>query len=366
MEKKPYIPKELPIEINYLEFIKEMADANRSIGRLDGLLIHLPNPRLLGRTLSTKEAVLSSRIEGIQASINDIFEFEAKPDGRKEAETRDIHEIINYRKALDFGVRSLKNLPISENLIKRLHYILLNSGRGKSNAPGEFRKTQVWVGNYSSSIETASYIPPPPNEIILLFSNLEKYINSDSEKSKLVQIAIAHYQFEAIHPFLDGNGRVGRLLISLFLYEKKLLSHPFLYLSEFFEKNRNDYYSLLRNVSENQNWESWIKFFLKGLDIQAQKTENIAREILKLYDDYKVQIIEIRSMYAIKLLEVIFVYPVFSFSLIKDKLGKISEQTILDLIKKFVKAGLVDDISKGAKRNKLYRFTKLFEILKER
>ncbi len=366
MKNKPYIPQKLPIEINYLEFIKDIADANRALGRLDGLLIHLPNPRLLGKTLLTKEAVLSSRIEGTRATINDIFEFEAKNDGYgKETETRDIHEILNYRKALDFGIRSLKNSPLSENLIKRLHRILLNSGRGQSNAPGEFRKTQVWIGNYSSSLETASYIPPPPNEIIPLFSNLEKYINSDSEKSELVQIAMAHYQFEAIHPFLDGNGRVGRLLISLFLYERKLLSHPFLYLSEFFEKNRSDYYSLLKNVSEKQDWGSWISFFLKGLNIQAIKTEKIAREILQLYDDYKEKITEIRSMYAIKLLEIIFIYPVFSFSLIKDKIGIKNDQTILNLIKKFVEAGLIDNVFKDVKRNRLYKFTKLYEILKE-
>lgn len=367
MKNKPFIPKELPVKIDYSGLIKYIADANRALGRLDGLLMHLPNPRLLGKTLLMKEAVLSSRIEGTRATINDIFEFEAKTDGyRKEAKTLDINEILNYYEALHFGVESLETRPLSENLIKKLHHILLNSGQGRNNAPGEFRKIQVWIGGYDSSLETASYIPPPPNEIIPLFSNLEKYINSDSEKSELVQIAMAHYQFEAIHPFLDGNGRVGRLLISLFLYQRKLLSHPFLYLSEFFEKNRDDYYRLLKNVSEKQDWESWIKFFLKGLNVQALNTEKVAREILQLYDDYKEKIAEIRSMYAIKLLEIIFIYPVFSFSLIKKKIGIKSDQTIFDLIKKFVKTGLIEDVSKGAKRNKIYQFTKLYEILKEK
>lgn len=364
MSKNPFIPLKLPIKINYEPLIGHIIKAHRAIAGLDVLLSALPNPGLLGRTLQTKEAVLSSQIEGTQATLDEVLAYEAVSDSSNSKEKKqDINEIINYRKALDLGIKSLSSLPISENLIKKLHATLLKSGRGKNKAPGEFRKIQVFIGMPGADISEATYIPPAANEIIPLFANLEKYLNSNDENDQLVQIAIAHYQFEAIHPFLDGNGRVGRLIVSLFLYEKKLLTHPFLYLSEFFEEHRQTYYELLRNVSEKQDWENWIKFFLNALTIQAQKAEETGRSILNLHHELKDQIVAMNSQYAPYLLDAIFVRPIFSTSSLHKHVKIKNTQTLFNLIAKFVEAGILREVNPEHKRNKIYRFEKLIKIL---
>jgi Fic family protein len=364
MPIKPYILPKLPVKIDYDKLIGKIIMAHRAIASLDSLLGALPNPALLGRTMQTKEAVESSKIEGTQATINEVLEYEAI--GLKKESTinqRDINEVINYRQALDLGIKSLETLPLSENLIKKLHATLLKSGRGANKAPGEFRKIQVYIGKPGASIADASYVPPAANEIIPLFGNLEKYLNSDEEKDKLVQIAVAHYQFEAIHPFLDGNGRVGRLLISLFLYEKKLLSHPFLYLSEFFEEHRQYYYELLRGVSEKQDWISWIDFFLEALTTQAQKAESTGKEILKLHTSYKEKITEIKSIYAINLLDAIFVRPIFTTASLRKYVKMKNTQTFFSLIAKFVDVGILKEANPEKKRNKIYIFPELIKLL---
>lgn len=364
MSKKPFIPPKLPVKIDYEPLIGHITKAHRAIAGLDALLSALPNPSLLGRTLQTKEAVLSSQIEGTQATLDEVLAYEAKSD-KNESETKkqDINEIINYRKALDLGIKSLDTLPLSENLIKKLHATLLKSGRGQNKAPGEFRKIQVFIGMPGADISEATYIPPTANEVIPLFSNLEKYLNSNEEKDNLVQIAVAHYQFEAIHPFLDGNGRVGRLIISLFLYEKKLLAHPFLYLSEFFEEHRQTYYELLRDVSEKQDWENWIKFFLNALTIQAQKAEETSKSILKLHQELKNEISILNSQYAPYLLDAIFVRPIFSTSSLQKHVAIKNSQTLYTLIGKFVDLGILQEVDSKQKRNKVYRFEKLIKIL---
>lgn len=364
MTKKPFNPPELPPKIDYEPLINHIIKAHRAIAGLDSLLSALPNPNLLGRTMQTKEAVESSKIEGTQATINEVLAYEAEPDKKEDIKKKqDINEVINYRQALDLGVKNLKTLPLSENLIKKLHATLLRSGRGVNKAPGEFRKIQVYIGKPGASMAEASYIPPAANAIIPLFSNLEKYLNSNEEKDKLVQIAIAHYQFEAIHPFLDGNGRVGRLIISLFLYEKKLISYPFLYLSEFFEEHRQDYYELLRGVSEKQDWESWIKFFLNALATQAQKAEETGKKILKLHVAYKEKIIAISSIYSNNLLEAIFIRPIFTTASLRPHIKIKNTQTFFSLVAKFVAAGILQEVNPKKKRNKVYVFTELIKLL---
>lgn len=364
MTKSPFVPPKLPPKIDYEPLIGHIAKAHRAIASLDALLSALPNPGLLGRTLQTKEAVLSSQIEGTQATLYEVLKYEVvKNKAESEEKKQDICEIINYRKALDLGIKSLEQFPLSENLIKKIHATLLKSGRGANKAPGEFRKIQVFIGLPGADISEASYVPPAVNDVVPLFSNLEKYLNSDDEKDKLVQIAVAHYQFEAIHPFLDGNGRVGRLIISLFLYEKKLLSHPFLYLSEFFEQNRRDYYELLQGVSEKNDWEKWIKFFLNAMTVQAQKAEEAGRSILGLHRELKERIVEMNSVYASYLLDAIFVRPIFTTSGLRKHVNIKNTQTLFNVIAKFVEMGILKETNPERKRNKIYEFSDLMKIL---
>lgn len=364
MSNIPFIPPKLPPKIDYTNLIKEIGQAHNNLGKLNGLLINIPNPGLLTTPLLTKEAVLSSRIEGTQATLEDVFKYEAEEKVSEEGEIeKDVREIINYRKAMSLAIDELKNRPIGENLIKKIHFHLLSSVRGANKDRGNLRRIQVYIAAPGTPIEEATYIPPPITEIPSLLSNWESYINSEQEKDPLIQMGIAHYQFEAIHPFMDGNGRIGRLIIPLFLYQRKLLSYPLLYISEFFEKNRKDYYALLKRVSEEENWENWIRFFLTALTDQSLKTQVTVLEIIALHNNLKNKIIAINSAYAINLLDIIFTNPIISFASIKKRLKTKSYQTIYNLLTKFVKIGILKEVS-GKRRNRIYVFQKLLDILK--
>lgn len=365
MTKNPFIPPLLPPVIDYGALVGEIGEANRALGELNGLLINIPNPDLLTSPLLTKEAVLSSRIEGTQVSLEDVLKYEAEEKmSEADEKEKDIREIINYRQAMRLAIDRLNQKPIGENLIKDLHFILLDSVRGTHKDRGNLRKIQVFIGRPGASIEEATYVPPPANEIPSLLSNWEHYLHSDKEKDPLVQIGIAHYQFEAIHPFLDGNGRIGRLLIPLFLYQRKLLSYPLLYVSEYFEENRSDYYTLLNRVSDAGDWANWLRFFLKAITVESTKTQDTILRMLFLRDSLlKNQIRDLNSVHAINLLDVIFATPIVSYASIKERLGNISKQTIYNLLSKFVDLGILEEIS-GRQRKKVYVFKQLLEILK--
>ncbi len=266
---KNHIPLLLPIpNIRWDEFNHLIGPASIGLGRFDGLLQSIPNPSVLLTPLTTKEAVLSSKIEGTQATIEEVLKFEANP--RKENKKYDdIYEIINYRKALNNSINEIKTLSLSLRIIKNAHNILLQGVRGENKDRGNFRKLQVFLGKPGGKIENATYIPPTAEKINDLMSNLEKYIHSD-EKDVLVQLAIIHAQFEMVHPFMDGNGRVGRMLIPLFLYFKNAISYPSFYLSEYLESHREEYYNALSEISKNNSWENWISFF-SGQSLLKQK-----------------------------------------------------------------------------------------------
>ena len=354
----------LPPKINYTPLIKDISEANRILGSLNGLLANIPNQSLLISPLLTKEAVASSKIEGTQATIEEVFKYEAEgKSSEKGAKEQDIREIINYRTAVHFAIELLKERPIGENFIKKLHSILLDSVRGSNKDRGNFRKIPVFIGKPGATIENAIFVPPDASEISQLISNLEKFINSPDEPDVLVQTAIAHYQFEAIHPFMDGNGRIGRLLIPLMLYEKEILSYPLLYVSEFFERNRNDYYGYLRMVDEEEDWESWVKYFLKSIKEQALDTQNKVLNMLELYKSVKEKLSDFNSQYAIHLLDIIFENPVTSFKNIKTKISTNSYQTIYNLLEKFQEENILIEIT-GGKRNKIYVFDDLMKIIR--
>lgn len=361
---KNYTPRELPPIINYNELISDIVEAHDAISELKGLLTTLNNPDLLARSLLTKEAILSSKIEGTQVDIQDVLEYEIKnTQNQNTEEEKDNREVMNYRKAMYFAISEIEKRPINSKLIKDIHAILLDSVRGEDKDKGKFRDKQVFIGKSGTNIEKATYIPPSAEEIEKLMKNLEEYMNSFFEKDAIVQIAVIHHQFESIHPFLDGNGRIGRLLISLFLYQRKFLPYPLIYISEYLEENRREYYTYLQNVEETGEWEEWVRFFLHSITVQSYKTQKTVKSMMKLYEESKNKISQISSGYAIKLLDIIFDYPIISFVKIKELLNANSNQTIYNLINKFVEIGILSENNKQ-KRNKTFIFQELINILK--
>ena len=287
--KNPFIPHRLPInDLNFSKLIKLVSEASNALARYNGVLSNIVNPSLLLTTLATKEAVLSSRIEGTQASFIDVLEKDLKKyDDNKKL---DIEEVENCKKALEYGVAELKNKPICLNLIKQMHSILLDSVRGYNKDRGSFRKIQNFIGFEGAKIEQAYYIPPSSDPLDNVMMNAltewEKYIHLESEET-LIQLAIMHAQFEIIHPFLDGNGRIGRILIPLFLHDKKYIDFPAFYMSEYLESHRSEYYVRLRNISDNNDWQGWIEFFLRAIIKQSHISLYRASQIVYLYNFMK-------------------------------------------------------------------------------
>jgi len=311
---KPYVPEKLPLEsIDWISLIPLIGEANAALARYDGILQGIVNPAVLLSPLGTQEAVLSSKIEGTQATLEDVLEYEATAAERKVPHD-DILEIVNYRQASHAALEELEKRPISLNLIRKLHAILLDSVRGKDKARGRFRTGQNWIGPPGCAMNEATYVPPTPENVAEHLGNLEKYIHY-TEKDRLVQLAVVHAQFEIIHPFMDGNGRLGRMLIPIFLYEKGLLSSPMFYISAYLEANRPTYYARLQDVSKSQAWSEWIEFFLTAIREQARENAVKARAIIGLYEIMKRIIVDLtRSQYAIQTLDSLFQMPVFGTS----------------------------------------------------
>lgn len=363
---KPYKPHKLPInEIQWEPLIPLIGRANRSIAHYDGILYGVPNPNVLLSPLTTQEAVLSSKIEGTQATLGEVYKYEAGEEPEQESRKIDIQEINNYRMALRRSEKALKAKPFNLNLLLELHEMLLDSVRGKNKGRGRFRTVQNWIGAPGTPIEQADFVPPAPTIIKEYLDNWEKYYHSD-RPDPLVQLAMVHAQFEIIHPFLDGNGRLGRILIPIFLYEKELLSRPMFYLSEYLEDHRDEYVSRLRDIGQDKDgWNQWIVFFLTAIDEQAQKNAYKARAIIKLYEKMKTRMIEItRSKYAVPLLDQLFERPLFQSSHIKfSGRSKPTRQAVANLIRMLVEAGLVKVIREGSgRRGQVLAFAELVNL----
>ncbi|MEK6777732.1 MAG: Fic/DOC family N-terminal domain-containing protein [bacterium] len=359
---KPFVPDTLPLPtLDWEPLVRLVGEANAALARFDGILQGIINPGVLLSPLTTQEAVLSSKIEGTEATLQEVLEFEASPtpEGRK---AEDIREIVNYRIALQTAVKLLEKLPISLNMVKEIHAILLASVRGKNKGRGEFRSDQNWIGKPGCKIEEAMYVPPEPLQLLEHLSNWEKYVHYD-EKDRLVQLAVIHAQFEIIHPFLDGNGRVGRILIPLFLFEKGLLSSPVFYLSAYLEANRDVYYDRLESISASKDWQGWILFFLTAVMEQAKRNSEKAKEILKVYDDMKKEISRItRSQFSIQALDCLFMIPIFKTTDFIERSG-IPKPTALRILNALEKAKVILPIRKGkGRRAGVLMFPKLLEI----
>ncbi|MCX6762981.1 MAG: Fic family protein [Candidatus Moranbacteria bacterium] len=360
-EIKPSKVKELPPKIAYEPIMKELTAAHLAVGELKGFLNTLHNPDLLIAPFRKREAVASSAIEGTRATLEEVLKYEAVAEPRTISEkdkqnvkTQDIIEVKNYEEAMKEALKLLKDKSIAENLLKSTHFILLKSVRGTNRNRGNFRREQVIVGDY---------VPPVFTDIPKLMSNWEKYLNSDIENDILVRIGIAHYQFEAIHPFLDGNGRIGRLIIPLFLCQVGMLPAPVLFISHHLEEHKVEYQRLLHKVDTDQDWTLWLKFFLTAVEVQARTTIKMAKEIQELYERSKNKIIEnIRSRHSITVLDVIFARPIITANNIREELKAKSKGTTYNLLEKFVKEGILKEYRIG--RESIYLFSDLLKILR--
>jgi len=359
-----FIPNPLPpagLDKFSAEFVRILSEADRGIGVLKSLSNLIPNPNLLVAPYVRKEAVQSSRIEGTQASLSDIFYYEASKEKPKHA---DVLEVLNYVRAMNYGISRLKGLPLSLRLVKEIHLKLMEGARGEKMKSGEYRTTQNWIGPPGCSLTDATYVPPPVPEMNEALGQWEKFLHNDNSIAPLIKCALMHYQFEAIHPFLDGNGRVGRLLISFYLSEKDYLKYPILYLSDFFEKHRNEYYDLLLGVSQNGNWDGWLKYFIRGVAEQSKFAEETGYKILDLQKKYRQQLQkESVSMPVFQLLDMLFLNPFVSLPGISDYL-KITWPTAKASVERLVKLGILKEVS-GRKRSRIYCAEKLLNILSE-
>jgi len=360
-----FVPHPLPPEIKYSrESINLLAEANRHLGNLNGVGALLPNPNLLIIPYMRREAVLSSKIEGTQTSLSDLFYFEAarKEEQKVEARNTDILEVVNYVKAMGYGLKRLKELPICLRLMREIHGILMKNVRGQHLTPGEFRRSQNWIGPAGCTLNDAAFIPPPVREMHEALGELEKFLHHKDNIPGLIQCALIHYQFEAIHPFLDGNGRIGRLLTTLFLCEREFLSYPMLYLSAFFEKYRREYYDRLIYVSQRGEWGEWINFFLRAVAIQSKDAAINSKAILNLLESYRCRLQKKRvSIYVTKLLDELFKNPYVTISRTAVKL-KTSFHTAKAAIEKLKKANILVEIT-DKQRGKIYCAKELLSLL---
>lgn len=338
-----------------------LSRADRALGRLDGSIETLPHPDLFLSMFVRKEAVLSSQIEGTQASLSDVIKAEADVIDR--AKPTDVREVQNYMAALNRGIELLSELPISTRLISQLHAVLMADVRGMHQRPGEIRETQNWIGPAGCTLSDALFIPPPPGDVNRLLGQLEQFIHDDSPLPPLLRIGMTHGQFETIHPFLDGNGRVGRLLITLFLVQQTVLRKPVLYLSYYFKKNRGEYYDCLQRLRDKGDWEGWILFFLDGVASVANLAAETAHKVLRLREDDRQTIIERFERAAatpLRVLDSLYRLPVTYPGKVAEE-QQVSYPTANNIIAQLADANIVREVT-GQKRNRVYVYDKYMRL----
>jgi len=333
-----------------------LSDADRALGRLAGAGRLLPNPHLLLQPYIAREALASSRIEGTQASLSDVFDAQARnrPHGP-------VREVTNYIQALEHGLSRLATLPVSRRLLCEVHEILLADVRGHERRPGEVRSSQNWIGSPDNRIETAVFVPPPVDDMQRSLGDLEQFIHDDTPIPPLVKIALVHYQFETIHPFLDGNGRLGRLLIVFLLVEQGLLPQPLLYLSAYLERRRSDYYDRLQAVRERGEMHEWLAFFLSGVTEQATDAVNRAERLVDLRETYRQRLVGDRSS-AIEVVDLVFQNPVLTTTRIAQSLDT-SLQSALNHVRRLESEGLVAEVPGIRGRSKRWISREIYDVL---
>lgn len=362
---KSFVPAELPPNppIQYDDELQGLLSlADRKLGRLDGVTQILPNPELFVAMYVKKEAVLSSQIEGTQASFVDVLstEYNQADDQRHD----DVKEVINYVDAMNWGLEQLASFPLSLRLIRNIHARLIHNTHGANKNPGEFRTSQNWIGPAGCTLNTATFVPPTVPDMNVALGDLELFIHQEDFIPALVKIAMIHAQFETIHPFLDGNGRMGRLLITFWLCQQNILTKPLLYLSFYFKKNRAEYYDRLMAVRKNGDWENWIKFFLRGIAEVSDETTESARAILKIKEDATNALYKkdgTNSNYQ-RLLNYLFEQPFIKRSDVEQYLD-VSNPTSGSILEVFCQMNILVDCTPDKARNKMYAFGKYLDIL---
>lgn len=364
---RPFIPAPLPPDppIAFdMELIRLLAEAERWLGRLDRGASGLRNADLFVAMYLHKEALHSSEIEGTQSTLEEVLQFEAEGNTRRKFSS-DVREIVNYVEALRYGLERLDDIPLSKRLIRQIHAQLLKGTRGGSHSLGNFRSGQNWIGSEGATLYTATFVPPPVPYMHEALDDLEEFLH-DTSLPDPIHCGLAHAQLETIHPFWDGNGRVGRLLITLLLVERGVLQRPLLYLSHYINTHKSEYYSRLMDVRNNGNWEGWLKFFLRGIIDVSRGATATTDAIRDLHEQHRSLVAEEvgGSMYALPLLDFLFEYPIVSARLVERRLSS-NNVTAANLLKRFETLGLLREIT-GQKRNRLYRYGDYMDLFKSR
>ncbi len=365
---KAFIPKKLPPEPPLRideEILTLLSQADRALGRLDGSTEMLPNPDLFVFMYVRKEAVLSSQIEGTQASLLDVLEFEAQ--AIEPGRPQDVPEVVNYINAMNYGLERLQELPLSLRLICEIHEKLLAGVRGSERRPGEFRSSQNWIGSPGvTRLSDVMYVPPPPHEMSEALGNLEKYFYDKKYMPLLIKVGLIHAQFETIHPFLDGNGRIGRLLITFLLCQQRILKLPLLYLSYYFKRYRSEYYDRLQSIRDKGDWEGWLKFFLRGVYEVAKEATETARKIVNLREEHRALIttkLGRSASKALLLLEMLYFRPIISVHTVMEA-TKLTYPNANKPIKDLWNIGLLVE-STGQKRNRRFTYEQYLSLFEE-
>ena len=362
MEYKSFVPAKLPpnpdIEIDG-KLLSLLINANKAIAALESVSVHIPDMELFVSMYVRKEALMSSQIEGTQATLEDILDPVIENNAN-----RNVADVVNYIKATEYAVKRLETLPLSNRLIKETHAVLMENVRGQEKNPGEFRRSQNWIGGQGSTLKSARYIPPNQEDMQDAMSDLEKYMNEEDDTDALIKAALIHYQFETIHPFLDGNGRIGRLLITLYLIEKKVLTTPALYISFFLKKNRIEYYDRMTEVRSKGNYEQWVKFFLAAIDECARDaiaTIDLLSNLQKK-NEAKISLMGRAAKNTMLVFNYLKSHPIIDIGKTADSLS-VSFNTVSSAVKRLTEAGILVQ-TENASRNRTFAYKDYLEILK--
>ncbi len=348
------LPPHPPVDLSGV-LHDRLSEADYALGRLDGAILTLPNPDLFVAMYVRKEAVLSSQIEGTQSSLQDVLAAEARL--LDPSTPSDVGEVINYVRAMNYGLARLKELPISTRLIREIHAELMRGVRGGKLAPGELRTSQNWIGPGGCTLAEATFVPPPPDEVPQALADLERFLHSETQLPVLVQVGLAHAQFETIHPFLDGNGRIGRLLITFLLTERGRLTRPVLYLSHFFKRHRAEYYERLQSIRDTGDWEGWLEFFLRGVAEVGSEATSTAAAILTMREKYRTLITERLGRAAgngHRVMDRLFDQPIVTAATVREWLV-VTPPAAYQIIDRLTDIGLLREIT-GYARNRRFRF----------